>query len=155
MRTKLTLVALALSMSIVSSASLASTEVAVGGQACTGQNLTNAFGAINTSNAVETLECPAIMDHLLTPSRVFATVFDRNRTSDVVCTFFGKDAAGNITFTSTRNTTGTSASTIALVSTIPPASDLDFSIECTVPALDPGGPSGGASGISTMAVRTN
>jgi hypothetical protein len=133
----------------------ANTQFAISGQSCVGQNITNQYGALNTTGAALPVLCPTVINHFEQAFNVNAGVWDRNRTTNVSCTFYGKDnTTGDITFSSVASSTGSGFNVQQISSTTPPSTTSDYTVSCSVPAFDSGGPSGGVSGVSFLSIQT-
>jgi hypothetical protein len=131
-------------------AALATTnQHVIGAQACTGQNVTNGYGALNTTAATEAVYCPTVLDHVQGTADVTAYVWDRHRTYAVDCWFWGKDNTGNIVATYPKSSVGAYANAVTLTTSVT-IGLYEISVGCNVPPTDAGGPGGGVSGITSL-----
>lgn len=99
------------------------------------------FGAHNICGSTQALECPITHSYSGTPTitQFYYVGYDRHSTQDVSCTIRRTDGGGNILFSSSKNTTGDSASSQTIVwLSLGQTQTAWWSMRCTLPPAESG-----------------
>ena len=142
---KLLAAVLPLGLALASSSADARTHVATGAecQPETGSTCIQftQFGAHNICTTTQGLECPITHSYVgsQTITQFYFIGYDRHSSQNVSCTIRRTDGAGNILFSSSKNTTGESATSQLIVwLNLNQTQSAWWNMRCTLPPVEAG-----------------